>query len=73
MALPAVASVLAIWPLSLAFGDYRVMLYAMLIGIALTTLLSHLLAERPYRLSFDRAVFRLSDPEVRRAARGLFD
>lgn len=55
-AAPALLSVLAVWPLSVWSGDYRVMLYAILIQAAVGTLTSHLVAERPYRLAFDREI-----------------
>lgn len=54
--IPALISVLCVWPLYRAFGDYRVMLYAVLIQWALVALTSHLVAERRYQLSFGRAV-----------------
>jgi O-antigen/teichoic acid export membrane protein len=54
--LPAGLSVLAVWPLSLYFGDWRIMLYALVAQAAATTLLSHLLAERRWRLLLDRSV-----------------
>lgn len=53
---PALASVLAVWPLSLWYGDYKVMLYAVLVQAGLTVLTSHLVASRPYRLVLDRAI-----------------
>lgn len=52
--LPALVSVLAVWPLSLCFGDWRVMLYAILIQALLTTITSHMVAQRPYRIALDR-------------------
>ncbi len=52
---PALISTLSIWPLYWTFGDYRVMLYAVLIQWVLTTITSHLVAERRYRLAFNRA------------------
>ena len=55
-AAPALLSVLAVWPLSVWSGDYRVMLYAILIQAAVGALTSHLVAERPYRLAFDREI-----------------
>lgn len=55
-AAPAFLSVLAIWPLSAWYGDYTVMLYAILIQAAVGTITSHLVAERPYRLAFDREI-----------------
>lgn len=57
---PALVSVLAIWPLSLWFGDWRVMLYAILTQALLTIITSHLVAERPYRLSLDAKIIRQS-------------
>lgn len=54
--LPALASLLALWPLAAWLGDYRVMLYALLLQAVLETATSHLTAERRYRLVLDRAV-----------------
>ena len=53
---PALLSVLAVWPLSIWYGDYTVMLYAILIQAAVATITSHLVAERTYRLTFDREI-----------------
>lgn len=53
---PAFLSVLLIWPLFQLYGDYRVMLFSVLAQSAMTVAASHLLAERPYRLSLDRAI-----------------
>ncbi len=55
-ALPALISVLVLWPLAHWFGDWRVMLYAILIQVLLAAVVSHLVARRPYRLRFDPAV-----------------
>lgn len=52
----ALAALLAVWPLAAALGDWRVMLWSIVIQFALATLVSHLMAERPYRLALDRAV-----------------
>ena len=54
--LPVVVSLAAIWPLARMFGDWRVMLWALLIQAVLTCAVSHLVAERPYRLVLDRAL-----------------
>lgn len=54
--IPALLSVLVVWPLMLWFGDWRVMLYAILVQAVLGAVVSHLLAERPYRLVLDREV-----------------
>lgn len=55
-ALPALASVLVIWPLALWFDDWQIMLWSILVQAALGTAVSHLLAERPWRIVFDRAI-----------------
>ncbi|WP_289042409.1 oligosaccharide flippase family protein [uncultured Aliiroseovarius sp.] len=52
--LPTIVSVAALWPLHHFYGDYRVMLYSLLIQWVLTTAFSHLFAERPFRMTFDR-------------------
>jgi O-antigen/teichoic acid export membrane protein len=48
-----VVGLLSIWPLFLVFGDYRVVLGALLLQITLMTLFSHLVAERRYALGLD--------------------
>jgi len=53
---PTVISVLAVWPLAKAYGDYRVMLYAQFIQMGLLTALSHVVAERSYQIIFDRTI-----------------
>lgn len=55
-AMPALISLVAALPLVWWLGDWRVMLYAILLQSAIGTLTSHLVAERPYRLVFDRGV-----------------
>lgn len=55
-AVPALISLLAVWPLYLWFGDYRVMLWSIILQIGLMLVVSHLVAERPYRLVFDRKI-----------------
>ena len=55
-AVPALASVLALWPLALWFSDWRVMLYAIVVQAVLGAVVSHLVARRPYRLAFDAAI-----------------
>jgi O-antigen/teichoic acid export membrane protein len=54
--IPAVVSLVVVWPLAAWFGDWRVMLWAILAQAVMTALTSHLVAERPYRLLFDRAI-----------------
>ena len=53
-----VLSTLAVYPLYLVFGDWRVMLYTLLIQQLLAFAFSHLTAERSYRLAWDGAVAR---------------
>lgn len=59
-ALPALISVLSLWPLAHGFGDWRVMLYAILVQALMGTVTSHLVTRfaggRPYRLAFNRAI-----------------
>lgn len=55
-AVPAFFALLAVWPLYLAFGDYRVMLYSLLVQFALMAGISILVSERAYRLRLDGAV-----------------
>jgi len=49
-------SLFALWPLSWFYDDYRVALYAILTQEFLRLVFSHLVAERPYRVAFNRAV-----------------
>jgi O-antigen/teichoic acid export membrane protein len=51
-----ILGLLSVWPLFLVFGDYRVVLGALVVQTVLTTLFSHLVAERRYALGFDRAL-----------------
>ena len=55
-AVPALLSVLAVWPLAAWYGDYKVMLYAIVVQAVATTVVSHLVARRPYRLVLDHAI-----------------
>ena len=55
---PALVSLAAVWPLYLVFGDWQVMLWAILLQHALTLALSHLQAERAYRWAWDRALLK---------------
>ena len=50
------ATLLLIYPLFLVFGDYRTALFALLLQQVLMLAISHVLAERRYRLAFDRAM-----------------
>ncbi|MBP1804925.1 oligosaccharide flippase family protein [Rubellimicrobium aerolatum] len=58
--LPALASLLAVWPLVAWFGDWRAMLFAILIQSVVGMISTHIVAERPYRLVLDRAIIRES-------------
>ena len=53
---PAAVSLAIVWPLAVWFGDWRVMLWSIMTQAVLTVLISHLVAERPYRLLFDRQI-----------------
>lgn len=57
---PALVSLASVWPLSLIYDDYRVMLYAMLIQTAGMLTTSHILAQRRYALRLDATVIRRS-------------
>ncbi len=59
-AVPALIAVLVLWPLAYWFGDWRVMLYSILIQSAFAAVVSHLVAQRPYRLVLDAAIMRAS-------------
>ncbi|KMK63845.1 oligosaccharide flippase family protein [Puniceibacterium sp. IMCC21224] len=53
---PALLSLISLWPLAHFYGDWRVMLWALILQAALTAVMSHVLARRPYRLVLDRAI-----------------
>jgi O-antigen/teichoic acid export membrane protein len=53
---PALLSLLAVGPLAHWFGDWQVMLYAILLQAAVTAITSHLVAERRWQVVFDRAI-----------------
>ncbi|MEM6587058.1 MAG: oligosaccharide flippase family protein [Pseudomonadota bacterium] len=54
--IPAILSLIAVFPFALWLGDYRVMLFALILHESIAALTSHLLAERPYRVSLDRHI-----------------
>ena len=54
--LPPVGSLLAVYPLFHLLGDYRVLVYAILVQATLSIVVSHLVAKRRYRISFDGSV-----------------
>lgn len=53
---PQVLTTLTAAPLAIWLGDYRVMLAIVLGQVVLMTLVSHLVAERPYRWAWDRQI-----------------
>ena len=52
-AVPPLISVLALWPLALIYGDYRIMLVSLLVQAVSMTVLSHVMAERRYGVALD--------------------
>jgi O-antigen/teichoic acid export membrane protein len=54
--LPAALSLMLIWPLVVWFGDWQAMLWAIIAQGLASMLMSHLVAERPYRLTLDRTI-----------------
>lgn len=58
--LGALVPLVLAWPLSRIFTDYSLMVYIVLIQCIIIVIVSHLLAERPYRWAFDREVMRES-------------
>ena len=53
---PATAALALAWPLAVWFGDWQVMLWSIIAQAAIGALTSHLMAERPYQLVWDRTV-----------------
>jgi O-antigen/teichoic acid export membrane protein len=53
---PGLLSLTAVWPLSLLYGDFRVMLYSIVLQGAATVVISHLTARRRYCLAFNAAI-----------------
>jgi len=56
--LPPFMSLAAIWPLFHAFGDYRVLLFSIMIQMLLGIVMSHLVAQRRYRIRLDAEICR---------------
>lgn len=54
--LPALVALISVWPLVYWLGDYRVMVGVILLQSLTALASSHLVAERPYRLVFDRSI-----------------
>ena len=57
---PMALSIVLVFPLFWLFGDYRVMLFVVLLTTGMRAGASHLVAERPFRCSFDVAIMRRS-------------
>lgn len=57
-AVPPLCSLVLVWPLYLMFGDYRILLYAILVQALLTVTISHLVAKRAFRMRADWSVLR---------------
>lgn len=55
---PSILSLLLIWPADALFNDFRVMMFTMLAQQALTTVMSHVFAERRFRVRFDPAIYK---------------
>lgn len=53
---PALVSLLAVWPLFLVFGDYRVMLWSVILQISLMAVMSIFVSERRWRMRLDASV-----------------
>jgi O-antigen/teichoic acid export membrane protein len=49
-------ALISIGPLMLVYDDYRMLLYSIIVQYAFSTAVSHLMAARPYRISFDLSV-----------------
>lgn len=57
-ALPPLISVLVLWPLALIYGDYRIMLASIFVQAIAMVAVSHLTAERGYRMTIDPALMK---------------
>jgi O-antigen/teichoic acid export membrane protein len=55
---PQIASIAAAGLVAIWLRDYRVMLWVVLVQVGVAVLISHLVAERPYRWAWDRAIIR---------------
>lgn len=53
---PAFLALALVWPLSIWFGDWRVMLWSIIAQAMFMVIISHLVAERPYRLTWDSKI-----------------
>ncbi len=55
---PPLISVLLLWPIALTYDDYRIMLVSLFVQAGSMVILSHVMAERPYRVAFDFGLIR---------------
>ena len=55
---PPLISVLSVWPATLIYGDYRIMLVALFVQAFTMVILSHVTAERWYRITLDIELMR---------------
>lgn len=53
---PALVALVVVWPLAWWFGNWQVMLWSIILQTAVTAIVSHVLAERPWRLALDRKI-----------------
>ena len=56
--LPALLSVLSVWPLYVIYGDYRVMLYSVMLHWLLTLATGQIMAKRRYQLRFTKSIMK---------------
>lgn len=54
--LPSIGSLASVFPFYWLFGDYRTLLFAILLQVLIMLLTTHFLAKRKYCLVFDRAI-----------------
>ncbi|MBS0573045.1 MAG: oligosaccharide flippase family protein [Proteobacteria bacterium] len=57
-ALPPLVAVLVLWPLALIYHDYKIMLASIFVQAGAMVLVSHVTAERRYRLALDAALMK---------------
>lgn len=51
---PVLISLISVWPLYLIYEDFRILLYSAILQWALFMLISHAIAKRPYRISWEK-------------------
>ncbi|MDB5661575.1 MAG: polysaccharide biosynthesis protein [Cypionkella sp.] len=59
-ALSPLAAIIVIWPLYIFLKDYRVMLWSIIVQTVAVAVVSHWVAERPYRIAFDKLIVKQS-------------